>query len=288
MPEDIAVETLVSLMSVVRVRLHCTHCGLERSYQPAENTPQQCPQCHVASKPQYAWLRSKIPYFPLLGWVILFPSLWIYDILTEGTSEHQVPWLPYLMTLAVFALVWMLATLFRNWPKTHMGLYIVPEIRWMREDASPEELIGSKIEVRLEENLPFRTRFTAIIEGAKTIRTDEDEDDDRAFWKDDRVYVLRPREDSSAGKAEQGPLLFHPEWVRFKRGKWNMLMKKYHGRFSYRPSMEELLLNPECLFREIWGRVWKDRIRNANLLAKSELSTSDLKVPDALGKITRS
>jgi len=183
------------------------------------------------------------------------------------------------MALAIFALAWMLSTMFRDWPKPHQEPHIVSEIRWKKEDANPGEVVGSKIVLKLEEHYP--TRFAATIEGSKSVLSDEDDEGD--FWKNDRIYILRPQVEGSASKAT-GTLLFHPEWLQFKRGVNKMLLKKYHGYFSYRPSMEELLLNPECLFKEVWGRVY--RIQNPDLLAKSELLQSDLRVPDAIGKVT--
>jgi hypothetical protein len=153
------------------------------------------------------------------------------------------------MVLIVFGLAWMLATLILPWPRPFKGPRIVPEIKWSRQDTPPQEVVGLRIVVTLEGHYPRRT-FASRIEGYRPILMDLGTDDAR---ENDRIYILKPEQNP----LEATRILFHPVWVRFKRGAQRKLSKEGKGAFSYRPSMEELLLNKEGPFREIYGMIYK-------------------------------
>ncbi|TMI63829.1 hypothetical protein E6H12_05110, partial [Candidatus Bathyarchaeota archaeon] len=192
-------------MSIAQVKLYCTNCGIRRTYQPGEEVPKLCPQCQRDSRPKYAWLRSKIPYMPALASLSILFSLSFYDLFVVRSRES--PWLPYnIFALMFFSLPWMVVTLLKDWPKPPKGPHIVSEIKWSRQDASPQELVGEKILVILEGRYP-RKRFVSTIEGYRPILMDPTED---GSWESDRLYVLRPAQDS----IEAGPFLFHPDWVQ--------------------------------------------------------------------------
>ena len=185
---------------------------------------------------------------PALASLSILFSLSFYDLFVVRSRES--PWLPYnIFALMFFSLPWMVVTLLKDWPKPPKGPHIVSEIKWSRQDASPQELVGEKILVILEGRYP-RKRFVSTIEGYRPILMDPTEDE---RWESDRLYVLRPAQDS----IEAGPFLFHPDWVQFKRGALKMLRKECGGAFSYRASMEELILNQGAPFKEIYGIIYK-------------------------------
>ena len=265
---------MVCIMSIAQVKLYCTNCGIRRTYQPGEEVPRQCPQCQRDSRSRYGWLRKKVPFLPALVSLGLLFSLGPYDLFV--TRAQALPWLPYVVALAVFGGVWMLATLLLNWPKLPKGPHLVSEIRWSRQDTPPREIVGLKIVVRLEGHYPRRT-FPSTIEGYIPILMDPAEDES---WENDRVYVLRPDQNS----LETGPFLFHPDWVQFKRGALKKLRKECGVTFSYRASMEELILNQGAPFKEIYGIIYKPQ--NPDTLTMPKIPWSLLKVMNsAYGRV---
>ena len=261
-------------MSVAQVKLYCTNCGIKRTYNASEEVPRQCPQCQRYSRPKYVWLRNKLPFLPALVSLGLLFSLSLYDLFV--TKAETLPWLPYdIFALLFFSLPWMVVTLLKDWPKPPKGPHIVSEIKWLRQDASPQELVGLKILVILEGRYP-RKRFVSVIEGYRSILMEIEEDG----WENDRVYILR----SDQNPLEATHILFHPNWVRFKRGAQHRLRKECKGAFSYRPSMEELLLNKERPLREIYGIVYKTQ--NPDTLTSPQIPWSLLTVmTSAYGRV---
>ena len=124
--------------------------------------------------------------------------------------------------------------------------FIIPRVHLPMEDASPEELNGVKVRMQLEEHR-FEKKFQATIVGHKP----------HPNIKTSRPYILRldPKTVKSLGEGEH--LLFHPEGlIDFDKGSiLGNLMKKYRN-FHCKPSMEDLLLNPKCLFSGLIGRVY--------------------------------
>lgn len=258
------------LMSVTQVKLYCRRCKFERTYQPDEGLPAMCPQCKTEVKPRLEWIKRKVPYLPALVWIILLTAYAGYGMFVVKAIEY--PWLPYLMTLAVFGLVWMLATLFLDWPRPHQGPWVMPVVKWPREDASPEEIVGHRVLVRPEEPL-HRGKLLASVDGHRSSPHDwenghDAEDNDRLY-----IFKLDPESAGSFGHGEY--IFFHPEWVRFKRGVQKRLMGGHRG-FFHKASMEDLLLNPNCMFKGIFGRLYA--IQNPGILTKPALQSSDLKV----------
>ncbi|SRR6266487_532587 len=255
-------------MSIAEVKLHCSNCGTKRTYNTAEEVPRQCPQCQRDSKPKYAWLRNKVPFLPALFSLGLLFSLGSYDLFV--IRAQALPWLPYVVGSTLFGGVWMLATLLLGWPKLPKGPRIFSVIRWSRQDASPQEVVGLRVAVRLEEH-PMKRTLQCNIEAYKLAIMDIEDDNDNGR-ENDRVYILRP--ETKLLKATH--LLFHPEWVQFKRGARQKLRKKCGGDFSYQPSVEELLLNQKGPLKEVCGRIYETQ--NPDTLAASEIPYSLLAV----------
>jgi hypothetical protein len=238
---------MVASMMIARVKFYCTKCGTERTYSATEETPRRCPRCQTDSRPKYAWFRKKIPFLPALVSLGLLFSLGSYDLFV--TRAQLEPWLPYVVGSILFGAAWMLVTLLKDWPKLPKGPRIVSEIKWSRQDATPQELLGLRIEVTLEGHYP-RKRFLSTVEGYRPILMELKDDNSR---ENDRVYALRPE----PNQLEATQIFFYPEWARFKRGARRRLRKACKGTFSYTPSIEELLLNQESPMREIYGKIYK-------------------------------
>jgi hypothetical protein len=269
------VAEMVAPMSVAQVKLYCTNCGTKRTYQAGEEVPRQCPQCQRDSRPNYAWLRNKVPFLPVLVSLTLLFSLSLYDLFV--TRAQVLPWLPYVVVSILFGTGWMLGTLLKDWPKLPKGPRIVSAIKWARQNATPQELLGVRIEVTLEEHYR-KKRFLSTIEGYKPILIDPESDDG---YEDYRVYSLRPEQNP----LEATHIFFYPEWARFKRGAQRRLRKACKGAFSYRPSIEELLLNQESPLREIYGMIYK--VQNPDILAKPKIPWSLLtNMTSAYGKVS--
>ncbi len=218
-----------------------------------------------------------MPYVPAIAWFLLFPSLGWYGIFVVRASEH--PWLPYVMGLAVFSLVWMLVTLFLPWPKPRRAPRIWRHLRWPGEATPPEEIMGRRVLLKLVK--PFNWRKTsATIHGFMPAPPEDHEEEDgplpweeESVGKQDRLYSLLLEEKLGNIDKEGAQVLFHPGWVEFKRGVKRRL-RSHYSNFSYRPSVEDLLLNPQCRFKAIVG--WVYRIQNPNIVTKSELQWSDV------------
>jgi len=114
------------------------------------------------------------------------------------------------------------------------------------EDASPEKLNGFKVMMQLEEH-PFNRKFWATITGHKP----------HPQYDTSRLYILLLDSETVKAIGEREYLLFHPQGViHYDKDKLlGSLMKKYRT-FECRPSMEDLLLNPDCLFSGLLGRVY--------------------------------
>jgi len=249
-------------LSVTSVRFYCSNCKFDRTYQTEEEVPSRCPQCQAGSRPQYAWFRNKVPFLPALVSLGLLSSLGLYDL--SVTRAMEFPWPPYVIALTIFGLAWMLTTLLLSWPRPLKGPQIIPNIRWSRQDSSPQDVVGFRIVVTLEGHYPRKT-FTSRIEGYRPIVMDLEADD---AIENDRVYVLKPEQSD----LEATSIFFHPEWVRFKRGAQRKLRKMCKGSFSFKPSIEELLLNQEGPFREIYGKIYK--VQNPDTLTKHQIPWS--------------
>ncbi len=253
-------------MSIVQVKFYCTNCGTKRIYHACEEVPRRCPQCQRDSRPKYARLRNKVPFLPALVSLGLLFSLVLYDLFVIRTSED--PWLPYVVVSVLFGGAWIPATLLLDWPKLPKGPHIVSEIKWSRQDADPQELLGLRVAVTLEGRYP-RKSFVSTIEGHRPILMDLGVDDAE---ENDRIYVLR----SEQNPLEATRILFHPHWVQFKRGALKKLRKECRGAFSYGPSMEELLLNQRTSFKGIYGIIYKTQ--NPDTLARPQIPWSLLSV----------
>ena len=266
-------------MSVTLVYIYCSNCGFKRTYLPDDKLPSRCPKCQVESRPGHKWLRKNVPYLPTLAWLLLLVGLSWYGIFVLRANEH--PWLPYLMVLAVFSLVWMLTTLFLPWPKPRMGPMIWRHLRWPSQDVPPKEIIGRRVLLKHVEPL-YRRKASATIHSYISAPAEKNEEGEETAEVEDRLYTLQ-LEGKLGDIAKEGEhLLFHPEWVEFKRGVERRLRKQHHGNFSYRPSLEDLLLNPHCQFKAIVGSVYS--IQNPDITTKPDLKWSDL-TAIAFGKI---
>ena len=261
-------------MSIALVKLRCSNCGVNRTYHTLAEVPRQCPQCQRDSKPKYAWLRNKVPFLPALFSLGLLFSLGSYDLFV--IRAQVLPWLPYVVGSTLFGVVWMLATLLLDWPKLPKGPRIFSVIKWSSQDASPQEVVGLRVAVRLEEH-PLKRTLRCNIEGYKLIIMDMGDNGGR---ENDRVYVLRPERNP----LEATHILFYPEWVRFKRGAGQRLRKMCGGDFSYEPSVEELLLNQKGPIKEVCGRIYQTQ--NQDTLTVSEIPLSVLTVmTSAYGRV---
>ncbi len=257
-------------MSIVLVKLHCSNCGVNRTYHTLAEVPRQCPECRRDSRPKYAWLRNKVPFLPALISLGLLFSLGLDDLFV--IRAQVLPWLPYVVGSTLFGVVWMLATLLLDWPKPPKGPRIFSVIKWSRQDASPQEVVGLRVAVRLEEH-PLKRTLRCNIEGYKLAIMDiEDDNDNDNGGENERLYILRP----DRNPLEATHILFHPEWVRFKRGARQRLRKKCGGDFSYQPSVEELLLDQKGPLKEVCGRIYETQ--NPDTLAASKIPYSLLTV----------
>jgi len=126
--------------------------------------------------------------------------------------------------------------------------FIIPHVHLPMEAASPDELNGVRVRMQLEEHR-FEKKFQATIVGHKP----------HPSYKTSRLplYILRVDQKTVKSLDEKEHLLFHPQGViDFDKGSiLGSLMKKYHT-FDCKPSMEDLLLNPNCLFSGLIGRVY--------------------------------
>ena len=261
-------------MSIALVKLHCSNCGVNRTYHTLAEVPRQCPECQRDSRPKYAWLRNKVPFLPALISLGLLFSLGLYDLFV--IRAQVLPWLPYVVGSTLFGGIWMLATLLLDWPKLPKGPRIFSVIRWSRQDASPKEVVGLRVAVRLEEH-PMKRTHQCNVEGYRLAMMDIEDDNGR---DNDRIYILRP--ETSPLKTTH--LLFHPEWVEFRRGAMQRLRKMCGGNFSYEPSMEELLLNQKGPVNEVCGRVYE--IQNPDALTAPKIHYSLLTtMTSAYGKV---
>ena len=217
----------------------------------------------------YEWLRNQVRVLPASVWVILLSALTARDIVILRASE--VPWAPYVFGLALFALAWIVITHLLKWPGPYPGPQVLPVIRWPKEQAGLEEIKGQRLLMKLVKH-PYRREMLLSIEGYMPGPNG---------W--DRFYGLKVDQATASSIGEEGPLLFHPDNVFFeKRRDLQRFRRKYHKGFIFRPSIEELLLNPETLFKLIKGRVCK--VKDLDLLSNPSLQWSDVRLI-AFGKV---
>lgn len=126
--------------------------------------------------------------------------------------------------------------------------FIIPHVRLPMEDASPEELIGRKVIVELDEH-PFKHKFLATISGYKP----------HPEYKTKRLYILKLDKETARATGEGENLLFNAEGPRGWRGELlGGLMKKYRT-FDCKASMEDLVLNSDSLLKGLLGRVYASK-----------------------------
>ena len=133
-------------------------------------------------------------------------------------------------------------------PQCHAdSKFIIPHVHLPMEDASPEELNGVKVKMQLEEHR-FEKKFQATIVGHKPHPNETSRLP---------LYILRLDQKTAKSVGEKEHVLFHPQGIiDFDRSSiLESLMKKYHT-FDCKPSMEDLLLNPNCLYSGLIGRVY--------------------------------
>ena len=124
--------------------------------------------------------------------------------------------------------------------------FVIPHVHLPMEDASPEKLNGFKVMMQLEEH-PFNKKFWATITGHMP----------HPQYATSRLYTLRLDPETVKAIGERAYLLFLPQGVidYDKEKLLGSLMKKYRT-FECKPSMEDLLLNSDCLFSGLLGRVY--------------------------------
>ena len=110
------------------------------------------------------------------------------------------------------------------------------------EEKEIQPILGQRVKMKLEEH-NFENEFSATI-SRSTVKGDE-------TW-----YVIEP-DKSAQTRLHVTHLLFHPESATFNRG-FRSQSKKDLNRgviYSYTPSLEDLLLNPQSVYEAITGRV---------------------------------